>query len=166
MLWGDHKFPTASGHIEIASAAAASDGHPRTPVPVLLDKESPVNPNDGKLFRLLTPADEWHMNHSYDNEPRIRERTDPATITIHPTDASALGLRTGDAAAVWNDAGCLTLNVTVDDKTLPGVCWAPKGRWPYFADDKHNVNVLNPGLISDMGESTALHGVNVHIRPV
>ena len=30
--------------------------------------------------QLLTPADEWHMNSSYDNEPRIFDRT-PGTIT-------------------------------------------------------------------------------------
>lgn len=171
IFWKDFRFATPSGHIEIASARAEADGHPRTPVPVLQEGamgavSSVAGARNGEtLFRLLTPADEWHMNHSYDNEPRIRARTDPAEITLHPTDAEALGLTAGAMARIWNDAGELTLKVVVSAKTLPGVLWAPKGRWPSFATEKHNVNVLNPGLVSDMGQSTALHGIEVNIMP-
>ena len=33
ILWEDHAYPTPSGKIEIASAAAEADGHPLTPLP-------------------------------------------------------------------------------------------------------------------------------------
>lgn len=160
VLWEDLKFPTPSGRIELASDAAEADGHPRTALPDPL-----ARPAAGRL-RLLTPASEWHMNSSYDNEPRIRERTDPARITLNPEDAAARGLKAGDTARVSNETGELSLRVAVSDLTPPGVGWAPKGRWPGNAGDGLNVNVLNPGLRSDMGNSTALHGVEVEVAPV
>lgn len=159
ILWDELSFPTPSGQIEIASAAAEADGHPRTPVP------DPAPRPVGQHLRLLSPAGEWHMNFSYDNEPRILERTHPATITLNPVDAASRGLAAGDMARVWNDCGALTLRLAVDDKTPPGVAWAPKGRWPANAADGLNVNALNPGLRSDMGNSTALHGVDVSVAP-
>ena len=105
------------------------------------------------------------MNSSYDNEPRILERTDPATITLHPVDADARTLKAGDLATVFNEHGTLRMRVAVDDLTPPGVGWAPKGRWPSQAVDGFNVNALNPGLRTDMGNSTALHGVEVVVEP-
>ena len=103
------------------------------------------------------------MNSSYDNEPRIRDRTDPATITLHPDDAAARGVKEGDTAQVANENAALTLTVQVSEMTPPGVVWAPKGRWPGAAPEGLNVNALNPGLRSDMGNSTALHGVEVTV---
>ncbi len=141
-----------------ASAQAAADGHPRTPLPDPL-----ARPADGML-RLLTPASEWHMNSSYDNEPRIRERTDPARLTLHPEDAAARDLVAGDSARVWNETGEIAMAIAVDTLTPPGVGWAPKGRWPGHAAEGLNVNALNPGLRSDMGDSTALHGVEVRVE--
>ena len=157
VLWEDLDFPTPSGKIELASDTAEADGHPRTPLPDPL-----ARPAAGRL-RLLTPASEWHMNSSYDNEPRIRSRTDPATITLNPADAASRGLAAGDMAKVSNETATLTLCVAVNDFTPPGVGWAPKGRWPGATTDGLNVNALNRGLRSDMGNSTALHGVEVDV---
>ncbi len=157
LLWSDLEFPTPSGKIELASDTAETDGHPRVAQPDPL-----ARPANGQL-RLLTPASDWHMNSSYDNEPRIRERTDPATITLHPDDAAARGLKAGDMARLSNETAALTMRVAVDDLTPRGVGWAPKGRWPGAAPEGLNVNALNPGLRSDMGDSTALHGVEVSV---
>lgn len=158
ILWEDLAFPTPSGKIELASSAAEDDGHPRTPLPDPL-----ARPAVGHL-RLLTPADEWHMNSSYDNEPRIFERTPQETLTLHPDDAAARNLAAGSMARVWNDAGELAMQIAISDKTPPGVGWAPKGRWPGQSASGLNINALNPGLRSDMGDSTALHGVEVQVE--
>ena len=157
VLWADLAFPTPSGKIEIASDRAAADGHPRTAVP------DPLARPAAGMLRLLTPADEWHMNSSYDNEPRIYDRT-PGTVTLNPADAASRGLKAGDMAQVANEAGSLTLRIAVADLTPPGVAWSPKGRWPGRAPGGLTVNALNPGLRSDMGNSTALHGVEVRIE--
>jgi anaerobic selenocysteine-containing dehydrogenase len=158
ILWEAQSYPTPSGKIEIASSIAETDGHPRTPLPNPLARPAP-----GSL-RLLTPAGEWHMNSSYDNEPRIFERTEHETLTLHPEDARSRNLTDGATARVWNEAGELSMRIAVSDMTPPGVGWAPKGRWPGKSPNGLNVNALNPGLRSDMGDSTALHGVEVQVE--
>ncbi|MFT5389851.1 MAG: anaerobic selenocysteine-containing dehydrogenase [Gammaproteobacteria bacterium] len=157
VLWADLTFPTPSGKIELASERAAAAGLPLTPIPDPLPRPA------GDALRLLTPADEWHMNSSYDNEPRIRQRTPQAQITLNSADASARGLKGGETVTVWNDVGRLTMALRVDDMTPVGVAWAPKGQWPSHATDGLNVNALNSGLRADMGDSTALHGVEVKV---
>ena len=83
LQFADLTFPTASGKIEIASAAAEADGHPRLPQP-----GSDARPGDGRL-RLITPASEWLMNDSYANDGKIQKQLGPATVTINPADAEA-----------------------------------------------------------------------------
>jgi hypothetical protein len=43
------------------------------------------------------------------------------------------------------------------------VAFSPKGRWPKREAARANVNVLNPGTKADMGDSTAVHGVEVRV---
>ena len=66
MQFADHTFPTPSGRIEIASARAEADGHPRMPLPL-----ADPRPNAGHL-RLLSPASPWLFNDSFANVEKDR----------------------------------------------------------------------------------------------
>lgn len=160
ILFDDLKFPTPSGKIEIACPRASTDGQPRTAQPT-----ADARP-EGGLLRLLSPASEWHMNSSYDNDARIAARTGQAVITLHPADAAARGLGAGDRARVQNETGLLEMTVAVADLAPPGTAISHKGRWPKRDPGHANVNALNPGLRTDMGDSTALHSVEVSVDPV
>ncbi len=150
-------FPTPSGRIEIASAAAEADGHPVVPQP-WADKRP------GKdLLRLLTPASQWMLNDTFTNDPKITKRLGPAEIALNPVDASRRGLANGDRVAVGNDVGTLLLDLRLSDDVPPGVALSPKGRWPKREVERANVNVLNPGTKSDMGHSSAVHGIEVTV---
>jgi anaerobic selenocysteine-containing dehydrogenase len=151
----DLQFDTPSGHIEIASAAAEADGHPRVPQPW-----SDARPQSGRL-RLLSPASPWLMNDSFANDRKIARRIGEATVTLHPADAAERGLAEGDRVRLHNDAGALELAVAVSDMIPPGVAYAPKGRWPKRERQDANVNVLNDGRKADFGGSTSVHGVEV-----
>ena len=61
-------------------------------------------------------------------------------------------------------AGSLELSVSVSDMVPAGVAYSPKGRWPKREPQAFNVNVLNDGRKSDIGESTAVHGVEVTVE--
>lgn len=155
--FADLAFPTPSGRIEIASAAAEADGLPRLPRP-----HAEPRPDGGRL-RLLSPASPWLLNASLANDEKITRRIGAATVTLHPSDAEARGLAPGDAAELANETGRLVLTVEVSDTVPPGVACAPKGRWPKREPGGANVNVLNPGAKADMGESSAVHGVEVTV---
>ena len=158
--FADLRFPTPSGKIEIASASAESDGHPRTPQPIA---ESPPG---GDRLRLLTPAAFWLMNNSFANDSRIADQLAVAEVGLHPDDALVRGLIEGDEAKLSNETGELVLRVRLTDEVIPGVALSHKGRWPKREGTQANVNVLNPGIKADMGESTAVHGVEVTVEKV
>ena len=152
------RFATPSGRIEIASERAAADGHPRVPQP-----SHDSRPPAGRL-RLLSPASRWQMNDSYGNDPRIREKLGPAKVTLHPKDARAIGVAAGDRVRLANATGAVTLTAAVSNRVPRGAALSHKGRWPGLEDEGGNVNRLNPGEKSDMGESSCVHGIVVEIE--
>jgi anaerobic selenocysteine-containing dehydrogenase len=158
--FADGVFPTPSGHIEIASASAEADGHPRVPQP-----HADPRPGAGRL-RLLTPASTWLMNDSYANDANIQRKLGEPRVYINPDDATALGLKDGGSARLFNETGRLELRVEISDAIAPGVALAHKGRWPKLDGARANVNVLNPGTPTDMGESSSVHGTIVEIEPL
>ena len=151
------KFPTASGRVELASETARSDGHPLTAQPWF--DEHPA----ADRLRLLSPASEWSLNDSFANEPKLDGRAGAATVTLHPDDARARGLRSGDIAVLRSAAGALELAVSISNDIPAGVAYSPKGRWPRREAQRANVNILNPGQPSDMGASSTVHGIEVTI---
>jgi len=153
-------FPTPSGRIEIASESAAADGHPRLPQPL-----ADPRPASGRL-RLLSPSSSWSLNDSFSNVAKILAHVGPATIAMHPADAAGRGLAEGDQVLVANETGRLVMRVTLTETVPRGVALSHKGRWPKQEPGQRNVNVLNPGRKADMGESTAVHGVEVTVGPL
>jgi anaerobic selenocysteine-containing dehydrogenase len=153
------KFPTPSGRAELASARAEADGLPRVAQPYFDQR-----PRDGRL-RLLTPASPWRLNDSFTNEPKLAGRAGAATVTLHPEDAAQRGLGDGDRAVLRSSAGQLELPVVLSDDVPRGVAFSPKGRWPRREAQRANVNVLNPGIPSDMGASSTVHGIEVSVTP-
>jgi len=156
----DLTFPTPSGRIEIASESAAADGHPRVPQPL-----ADPRPASGRL-RLLSPSSQWALNDSFSNVAKIAAHTGPPAIAMHPDDAAKRGLAEGDQVLVTNETGRLVMRVTLTETIPRGVALSHKGRWPKQEAGHRNVNVLNPGRKSDMGESTAVHSVEVTVGPV
>jgi anaerobic selenocysteine-containing dehydrogenase len=155
--FADLRFPTPSGKIELASARAEEDGFPRTPLP-LFD----ARPADRRL-RLLSPASSWLLNDSFANDRKIAKRIGRAEVALHPADAEARGLAAGEEVELVNATGRMRARVVLSEDVLKGVVLSHKGRWPKLEQGAANVNFLNPGEKSDMGESTAVHGVEVEI---
>ncbi len=151
----DLAFPTPSGRIEIASDRAEADGLPRTPLPI-----ADPRPSGGRL-RLLSPASSWLLNDSFANDRKIARRLGEATVAVHPADAAERGLGQGDDVLLANATGTLSLRLELSDAVPRGVALSHKGRWPGLEPSGMNVNALNPGEKADMGESTAVHGVEV-----
>jgi anaerobic selenocysteine-containing dehydrogenase len=160
ITFADLKFSTPSGRIEIASVRAEADGHPRVPLPLADPRPT------GSRLRLLSPASSWRLNSSFGNVAKMRTRDLGATVALHPVDATDRRLRDGDNAMVANETGRIEMRVLVSDTVPRGVALTHKGQWLKQQKSGANVNLLNPGLEADMGESTCVHGVEVTIRPV
>ncbi len=155
LQFADLEFPTPSGKIEIASEAAAADGHPRLPQPI-----ADPRPRDGVL-RLLSPASVWLMNSTYNEDPKIADKLGPETITLNPADAAQLGLQDGETVIAENETGRLELRLAIADVVPAGVALSHKSRWPKLSKQRANINALNPGRKTDMAESSAVHSVEI-----
>ncbi|MBO9532342.1 MAG: molybdopterin-dependent oxidoreductase [Solirubrobacteraceae bacterium] len=155
--FADGVFPTPSGKVEIASAAAEADGQPRLPYP-----HADPRPEGGAL-RLLTPASRWSLNDMFANDRKVAGRLGEAWVAIHPLDAAERGVEDGKRVVLANREGTLELVARLSDEVPRGVVLSPKGRWPGREPTGANVNVLNDGAKADMGEATAVHGVEVQL---
>ena len=156
--FADLKFKTPSGRIEIASAAAEADGCWRCPRP------HADQPTGNGRVRVLSPASEWTLNSSYGNDPQIRRRLGRQSALINPDDAAQRHIKDGQTVILRNATGTLRLEAKLSTATLPGVVVVHKGNWPKFElESGGNVNVLNPGVKTDMGESSSVHGIEAEL---
>jgi anaerobic selenocysteine-containing dehydrogenase len=151
------QFNTPSGRIEIASNRLAASGHPIVPVP----HADPAPPN-GRL-RVLSPASEWLMNSTYGNDVRILARMGEPKVLLNTVELDRRNIRSGDAIVLRNETGSLRLVAEACADVPEGVALVHKGRWPSASGKSANVNVLNNGLRTDIGESNAVHGVEAEI---
>lgn len=156
--FADLRFPTPSTKIEIASVQAEQRGYPLAPLP-----HADAPPAQGH-FRVLSPSSAWTLNSSYGNDDKIRRRLGPQPALMHKEDAMALSFADGAEAILVNETGALPVVVHWSDDVPRGVVLVHKGRWPKHDPAQANVNILNPGEKTDMGESSCVHGVEAILQ--
>jgi anaerobic selenocysteine-containing dehydrogenase len=150
-------FATPSGRIEVRSERLKELGHPAVPV-----AHADEAPEEGQL-RLLTPAGEWLMNSSYGNDPRIAAQLGTAKVHLNARDVARRKLAQGDIVRLTTRAGSIELAVNISADVPEGVALAHKSRWPSLCKGESNINILNPGLRTDIANSTAVHGIDVEL---
>lgn len=153
--FADGVFPTRSGKIEIASERYVKAGGTFAPEP-LYDP-----PPAGAELRLLTPAGDWLMNSSYGNDAKVAERAQSEMVYINLAEAKRRGLAPGRKVRLSTPTGALDMAISISDRVPDGVALAYKSPWGI-----KNINALNPGLKSDIGESTAVHSVTVTLEAI
>jgi anaerobic selenocysteine-containing dehydrogenase len=133
-------FETPSGKVELASSVLENHGHDALPV-YKEPLESPLSrPDMLASFPLVmtTGARTLAYTHSlFRNIARLRELTPDPLVDIHPVDAEARGIKTGDPVKVTAPRGAVMMKAHVTDAILPGVVSAPH-HWAGEA----NINVI------------------------
>jgi len=69
--------------------------------------------------------DQWHTMTRTGRVPRLMTHTPEPTLSLHPADATRLGLAEDDLARVETDAGNSVLRVRISDAQRPGEVFAP-----------------------------------------
>jgi anaerobic selenocysteine-containing dehydrogenase len=161
----DDVLRTASGDVELAHDNILGDlarlrarmTEPRSPL-VLIGRRH-VRSNNSWLH----------------NVPALTRGRDRATLILHPKDAAARALATGDRARVTTEAGSLEAVVEVSEEIRSGVVSLPHG----FGHDRPgtrssvasrrpgpNTNLLTPGrLVDEPSGNAAVNGVPVEVAP-
>jgi anaerobic selenocysteine-containing dehydrogenase len=159
-------FPTPSGKVELWSSALERKGH--DPLVGYVPPHEAADPELAERYPLvlLAPASRFYVNSTFASIPWHRRKTGPPRVHLHPEDAVARGLETGDPIRVWNGRGSFLAEAVVDDAARPGVPFTFKTQWPKLSPGGANVNATTPERDTDLGGGPTFHDNRVEIEAV
>ena len=155
-------FPTESGRVELRCDRLAADG-----LDPLVGYTPPAEIADPELalrfpLVLVVPATRFLLNSTFAAQAWHRDKTGPPRLFLHPDDAAARGIATGDQVRVGNDRGAFELEAIVEPLSRPGVCVTFKTHWPKLVGGA-NSNVTTPERDADMGGAPTFHDNRVEV---
>ncbi len=105
------------------------------------------------------------LNSSYGHLPVMRRQESTArTLEIHPHDAAARGLDTGDEVRVFNDRGAFVLPVVISERVQAGTVATFWGWWDKLAGGKGNVNNVTSTQLTDIGGGGTFYDCRVEVE--
>ncbi|HSF21303.1 MAG TPA: molybdopterin oxidoreductase family protein [Burkholderiales bacterium] len=158
-------FPTPSGKCEFYSETALKMG--LDPLPGYTPPRENVHsaPELARRYPLafISPPCRNFLNSSFANLPFALASEKEPRLDIHPDDARARGIASGDRVRVFNDRGSYTLKAAVSDRARPGVVVAPSVWWKKLSPDGRNANDLTSQAIADMGGAATYYDCLVEV---
>jgi anaerobic selenocysteine-containing dehydrogenase len=155
--FADGGFATRSGKAEFYSESLLEQGH--DPLPWAGE----IRAADG--LQLITGKALHFLNSGYANMEPHRRRAGDLFIEIHPEDARARALASGDAVRVWNERGEVRAVCSVSDRVRPGVAWMPFGGFVDAGGTRRAVNVLTAEEPTDWGGGSGFYDAFVEVAP-
>jgi len=159
-------FATPSGKCELYSETLAKQGIDPLPFynpPAELPSSNPALAQKYPLS-FLSPPRRNFLNSSFANLPRFRDGDRAPEIELHPADASARGIRDGDAVRVFNDRGAFGAVARVNGKPRRGVAVALSVWWRKFSPDGRNANEVTSQRIADLGGAATFYDCLVEVE--
>ncbi len=158
--FADGIFPTPSGKVEFYSAAAAAKGY--DPVPGWepeVEARAGLDAQGSSKSRLplLCPAAHHFVSSTFGNQERLIAKEGAPTLRIHPSDAAARNIRSGQLVRVGNERGWCRLVAEVTDEIRPGVLATTTVWWPRFSPDQRNINWTTSDCLADLGGGSTFY---------
>jgi anaerobic selenocysteine-containing dehydrogenase len=166
--FADGIFPTPSGKVEFYSATAAAKGY--DPVPGWEPETESRTGQDVSVastarLPLLCPAAHHFVSSTFGNQERLITKEGAPTLRIHPRDAIARNIRSGQLVRVGNERGWCRLIAEVTEEVRPGVLATTTVWWPKFSPDQRNVNWTTSDRLADLGGGSTFYTNLVTIEP-
>ncbi|MEI5677413.1 MULTISPECIES: molybdopterin-containing oxidoreductase family protein [unclassified Mesorhizobium] len=115
-------------------------------------------------FRLATSPARHFLNSTFAETPVSREKEGRPELLIHPEDAAALGVATGDRVEIGNPRGEVVLHARLFETIRRGVVIA-EGIWPNSAHERgEGINVLTGADAPAPYGGAAVHDNKVWVR--
>ena len=106
------------------------------------------------------------MNATFGNDRKLRQRIGPASVALHPREAAGRGLRNGDPVTLRNATGALADGRRDQRCRAAGRRLRAEGPLAVARARRVPTSMRStPGDKTDMGESSAVHGVLVELVP-
>ncbi|HEU5382065.1 MAG TPA: molybdopterin oxidoreductase family protein [Ktedonobacteraceae bacterium] len=157
--FADGVFGTPSGKVEMYSEQAAERGYDPVPgwVPEVEARTGLDQPATKDPLPLLCPAAHHFVSSTFANLETLRAKEGKPTLRIHPIDAQARNIRSGQEVRVSNERGWCRLVAEVTTDVRPGVLATATVWWPSFSPDQQNVNATTSDRLADFGGGSTFY---------
>jgi anaerobic selenocysteine-containing dehydrogenase len=118
------------------------------------DPGSPTFP-----LALISPSSADRITGTFGN---LRAKV--AVLSMHPEDAAARSVASGDGLRVFNELGEMWCVAKVTDEVRPGVVEMPKGIWDRETGSGNSANALCPDTLSDLGGGACFNDARVQVE--
>jgi anaerobic selenocysteine-containing dehydrogenase len=115
-------------------------------------------------LELVSAKNHNSMNSTFGNRDDVDRET--AVLTLHPSDAAARAIVSGDRVRIFNQRGSCFLAANVEEKVPAGVVSVPSTRWPKKSPDRQNVNMLTSQRLTDMAGGPTFYSCLVQVERV
>ena len=166
--FAEGNFPTPSGKCEFYSETLRRQGV--DPLPTYIPPRESVASNPVLAARfplaMISPPARNALNSSFANLPAFLESEKTPHLEIHPDDAAARGIVSGDKVRVFNDRGALVLTARVSDRARPGVVVALSIWWRKLSPDGTNANMVTGQGLTDLGRAATFYDCLVEVAHI
>ena len=166
--FAEGNFPTPSGKCEFYSETLAGQGV--DPLPTYTPPRESVGSNPVLALRyplaMISPPARNALNSSFANLPVFAENEATPHLEIHPDDAAARDIATGDRIRVFNDRGALVLTARVTDRARCGVVVALSIWWRKLSPDGTNANMVTGQALTDLGRAATFYDCLVEVARI
>jgi anaerobic selenocysteine-containing dehydrogenase len=161
-------FPTPSGKCEFYSETLRRQGVDPLPTYTPPRESAASNPVLAQRFPLamISPPARNALNSSFANLPTFLESEKTPHLEIHPDDALARGIASGDKVRVFNARGALVLEARVTDRARSGVVVALSIWWRKLSPDGTNANMVTGQGLTDLGRAATFYDCLVEVARV
>jgi anaerobic selenocysteine-containing dehydrogenase len=140
MLFGNVMPATPSGKVELRSTYLNDKYDAPVATFTPLEAAAPLY--------LVTPSSDRRTTSTFGG---LKWSDETPPLEMHPDDAAARGLKSGQQVKVWNELGEVHLPLTVTTDVRPGCVYSYKGAWFRTTDNGQTVSALAPATKSDLG---------------
>src|SRR5262249_38028340 len=105
-------------------------------------------------------------NSSFVNIASLRECAGEPTVALHPDDAAARGIVSGQRVSVFNDRGRFLARAMVAEVVKKGVAVSEGGWWDKYVDGGVNCNVPTSTALTDLGAGATFFDNLVEVAAV
>ncbi|HSC22709.1 MAG TPA: molybdopterin oxidoreductase family protein [Casimicrobiaceae bacterium] len=159
------RFPTPSGKCEFWSESLAARGE--DPLPAYVPPREARSSNAALAARyplaFISPPARNFLNSSFANLSRHADDERRPHLVIHPDDAAARGIASGDPVRIFNDRGSLLAIARVSDRARRGLVVAPSVWWRRLAPGGENANAVTSQALTDMGGGPTFYDCLVEV---
>ena len=161
-------FPTPSGKCEFYSETLRRQGVDPLPTYTPPRESAASNPVLAQRFPLamISPPARNALNSSFANLPTFLESEKTPRLEIHPDDALARGIASGDKVRVFNERGALVLEARVTDRARSGVVVALSIWWRKLSPDGTNANMVTGQGLTDLGRAATFYDCLVEVARI